>query len=101
MLVLGDACGYVEPFTGEGLAWALCGALAVAPLAARAARRWEPALLPAWEREWRRVVARRQVTCRAVAKLLRHPRLVSLALRALAARPGLAAPVLARLGAPA
>jgi flavin-dependent dehydrogenase len=32
VLLLGDAAGYVEPFTGEGMGWALVGALAVVPL---------------------------------------------------------------------
>ena len=34
LFVVGDAAGYVEPFTGEGMAWALASGTAVAPLAA-------------------------------------------------------------------
>ncbi|MGL6096279.1 MAG: NAD(P)/FAD-dependent oxidoreductase, partial [Fimbriiglobus sp.] len=30
---VGDAAGYVEPFTGEGMAWAVASAAAVAPIA--------------------------------------------------------------------
>ncbi|MGH7135260.1 MAG: NAD(P)/FAD-dependent oxidoreductase, partial [Pirellulales bacterium] len=33
VFVLGDAAGYVEPFTGEGMAWALAGGMAVADFA--------------------------------------------------------------------
>lgn len=31
---VGDAAGYVEPFTGEGIAWAMNGALELAPIVA-------------------------------------------------------------------
>src|SRR5439155_17458214 len=40
LFVLGDAASFVEPFTGEGIAWALGSAIAVAPLAARAVQNW-------------------------------------------------------------
>ena len=38
VFVVGDAAGYVEPFTGEGMAWAMMSAAALAPIAARS--RW-------------------------------------------------------------
>ena len=38
VFLLGDAAGYVEPFTGEGMAWALTSGIAVAPLALRTTR---------------------------------------------------------------
>jgi flavin-dependent dehydrogenase len=100
LFVLGDAAGYVEPFTGEGMAWALAGAVAVTPLAARAARHWEPGLAAAWERVYRRTVARRQTLCRLAAKVLRHPGLVRGIIHLLAWVPGLAGPVLRHLNAP-
>src|SRR4029077_7750493 len=71
--VLGDAAGYVEPFTGEGMAWALAAAVAVAPLADRAAVAWQPSLEREWERTSRQVVRHRQWTCRAAAAVLRRP----------------------------
>lgn len=49
VFVLGDAAGYVEPFTGEGMAWALASGAAVAPLAARAVGEWRPELAPMGE----------------------------------------------------
>jgi flavin-dependent dehydrogenase len=100
LFVLGDAAGYVEPFTGEGMAWALAGAVAVAPLAARAAQRWEAGLAFAWEKVYRRTVARRQTVCRLVAKVLRHPGLVRGIIHLLAWLPGLAAPVIRHLNTP-
>lgn len=38
VLVAGDAAGYVEPFTGEGMGWAIAGGAAAGIRAARAAR---------------------------------------------------------------
>lgn len=100
VFLMGDSAGYVEPFTGEGMAWAFESALALAPLALRAVGGWSPALADAWRRCHGRGVARRQCWCRWVAVGLRHPRLVRLAVRALAARPRLAAPLVRRLTAP-
>ena len=73
VFVVGDAAGYVEPFTGEGMAWALASGVAVAPLAARAVERWRPELARQWADLHRRVVGRRQVVCRAAAAVLRRP----------------------------
>ena len=71
--VLGDAAGYVEPFTGEGMAWAMmCGKAAV-PLARRAIDGWDPSLPREWTSLHRRLVARRQLLCRGLALMLRHP----------------------------
>jgi flavin-dependent dehydrogenase len=97
LFVLGDAAGYVEPFTGEGMAWALAGGLAVAPLAAEAARRWRPSLARAWAATYRRIVVRRQHVCRAAAAVLRRPLLARALVRLLARAPALAIPVLRHL----
>jgi flavin-dependent dehydrogenase len=92
LFVVGDAAGYVEPFTGEGMAWALTAGRAVAPLAAEAARGWRPELARAWAARYRRVVTRRQAACRAFALALRYPALVGSLVRVLAHAPILAAP---------
>jgi flavin-dependent dehydrogenase len=97
VLVLGDAAGYVEPFTGEGLAWALAAGAAVAPLAARAADHWHPALGREWPRRYARLVGRR-VVCRTTAAVLRRPALVRWVLGLLACAPALARPVVCYLG---
>lgn len=73
LLVVGDASGYVEPFSGEGMATALQTALAVAPLAVEAAREWRPALAAQWETVQRKVVVDSQATCRQLAWILRQP----------------------------
>ncbi|SBO42062.1 NAD(P)/FAD-dependent oxidoreductase [Cyanobium sp. NIES-981] len=75
LLLLGDAAGYVEPFTGEGMGWALTSALAVVPLALRAVEGWEEAIAAEWPRRHLRWVGRRQRFCRQVAWTLRQPAL--------------------------
>ncbi len=96
VFVLGDAAGYVEPFTGEGIAWALASAEAVVPLALRAVRRWDRALIADWECSYRRVIGRR-VLCHAAAGILRQPGLTRAAFSILARIPGLSAPLLKAL----
>jgi 2-polyprenyl-6-methoxyphenol hydroxylase-like FAD-dependent oxidoreductase len=100
LFVLGDAAVYVEPFTGEGIAWALASAAAVVPFAEQAVRRWRPALSTGWAREHRRLFQTRHRVCRLVAQALRRPRLVQGCLTLLARCPGLATPLIRHLNAP-
>jgi flavin-dependent dehydrogenase len=100
LFVLGDAAGYVEPFTGEGIAWAVTAAEAVVDLAVRASRRWDPALAGEWVRRHRTLVRRRQVGCRAVAWVLRRPVLVRAAVRLLGPSPRLADSLIRRVTQP-
>jgi len=100
LFVIGDAAGYVEPFTGEGMAWALAGAEAAMPFVRRALEPHGRALEDEWVREYNRVVGREQRRCRAIARLLRRPALVTLLVALLGRHPGLARPVLARFAPP-
>lgn len=93
MFVLGDAAGYIEPFTGEGMAWAFAGAALVAPLALCGARFWDPDLLVHWRGAYHRKVTRRQIICRITADLLRHPVATRVTVGALAVAPWLARPL--------
>lgn len=97
MLGLGDAAGFVEPFTGQGMGWALLAARAVVPLALEAVARWHDGLVDAWTGTWTTTVARRQRACRGAAWLLRHPALLRLAVGGVAARPAAARSLVARL----
>ncbi len=99
LFVLGDAAGYIEPFTGEGMAWALASAAAVAPLAECAVRRWEASFIHEWDGLYQKTVAQRQQTCRVMARALRCPRLLRLAIGVLAHAPALAAPLIRHLNA--
>jgi flavin-dependent dehydrogenase len=97
IFVIGDAAGYVEPFTGEGMAWAFAGAEAVVPFVKRATVSHERRL----EREWLRAYAggihREQRWCRVVARVLRMPAIVTPLVLLLRRHPGLARPILAHL----
>lgn len=99
LLLIGDAAGYIEPFTGEGMAWALAAGRAATPLAAQAAQRWHPRLARQWEQRYRRLLGRRQFVCRAVAAVLRSPRWTRMVVRLLARAPALAMPLTHYLGA--
>jgi flavin-dependent dehydrogenase len=99
VLAIGDAAGFVEPFTGEGLSWALLSARAVAPLALAGARGWHEGLARDWAAAHRAQVRRHQRLCTGVAAWLRRPALVRATLALAAARPSLARLVTARLGA--
>jgi len=90
VFVLGDAAGYVEPFTGEGMAWALAAGVAVAPFAVRAASSWKPELMRQWTLRYRQVVSGRQTACRIAAAVLRHPTLAGAVVAVLARMPVLA-----------
>ncbi len=103
---VGDAAGYVEPFTGEGIGWAMAGGVAVAPFVRevlatgsarvgerdRGARRWSMA--------YRRVVERRQRVCRFLSWGLRRPALVRAAVGILGVAPTLARPLIEAAGRP-
>jgi flavin-dependent dehydrogenase len=97
---VGDSAGYVEPFTGEGMAWAVTGAAALAPIALRAARQWDAGLVREWERTHARLLGTRQSVCRIVARVLRSPALTALAVRALSVFPALSRPVVRSLNRP-
>ena len=73
LLLLGDAAGYVEPFTGEGMGWALTSALVALPLVLRGLEHWDGAIEADWRRLHHRWVSQRQTFCRALAIVLRNP----------------------------
>ena len=79
LFLVGDAAGYVEPFTGEGIAWALDSAHALVPHVGRALARadWDASLEQDWSRDHARRLRAGHRRCRRVAALLRRPRLVA------------------------
>ncbi|MEM9372503.1 MAG: FAD-dependent monooxygenase [Planctomycetota bacterium] len=68
---VGDAAGYVEPITGEGMSWALLGAEALAPIVDRSLASGHRPI--AWIRVHGRLMRRRRWRCGAVARALRSP----------------------------
>ncbi|MEW5981222.1 MAG: NAD(P)/FAD-dependent oxidoreductase [Acidobacteriota bacterium] len=97
LLVVGDASGYVEPFTGEGMAWALGAAELAVPFACEGRQEWSAGLEHRWLRAHREAIGREQRWCRIVSGLLRYPGAVRTVVRALEAEPRLARPVLKHL----
>jgi flavin-dependent dehydrogenase len=95
IFVLGDAAGYVEPFTGEGIAWAFAGAESVVPFVKRAVDSYDSSLEDEWVQEHGRSIGRDQRWCRLLARLLRVPVITAPLVALLGRRPGLARPVLA------
>lgn len=83
---VGDAAAYVEPFTGEGIGWALVGgrSLAEAMLAHRPgdSAATAEAIAIAHERAVARRLVRSQQRCLRVASVVRHPSLVAAAVSA-------------------
>ncbi|MFO0850519.1 MAG: NAD(P)/FAD-dependent oxidoreductase [Gemmataceae bacterium] len=94
---VGDAAGYVEPFTGEGMAWAIASAAGLAPIAAAD---WSPDRATEWAATYARLVGRRQGVCKAAAAVLRSPALCRVCVNALSLVPALARPVVAALNRP-
>lgn len=97
LFLIGDAAGYIEPFTGEGMAWALTSGLAVVPLVRRGLDTWESRLTADWERTYHSIIERRQWVCRALAAGLRRTALVRAAVPVLSSMPWLARPVIRSL----
>ena len=98
ILRVGDAAGYVEPFTGEGMGWALTSARlldeALAPAVA-GGRLAEPPERAAFRyaETHRRHFAVHHARCRRVALVVRRPWLVGPALRLARLAPAVAARV--------
>ena len=97
VLVVGDAAGYVEPFTGEGMAWAIRGAQAVVPFAVRAIEKWDDRIIEEWTRTSKQLIGRRQRWCRILARLLRHPFVVRSLVRLVTTMPWLGRVVIRQL----
>jgi len=100
LFVVGDAATYVEPFTGEGIAWAMGAARLLAPLVEAACRRWDPELAAAWSRRLHTGLGPRHRFSGLVAATLEHPVLCRGLLAAVGRVPGLTGPVLASLNRP-
>jgi flavin-dependent dehydrogenase len=84
-LIVGDAAGFLDPFTGEGLHRAVVSA-ELGARAASAALRGNPGALVAYDRAMRRRFASKDVVSWLVQVFLERPRLFEYACRRIAAR---------------
>lgn len=100
IFLAGDSAGYVEPFTGEGMSWALASGSAVADYALEATTRYRPSIADAWQREYAEMFRAKKRLCRWLTRGLRNPLLSKTGITALRYFPSLARPVVKRLGTP-
>ncbi len=100
LFVIGDAAGYIEPFTGEGMTWGILSACEVAPLVVESLRGDPATAARKWEQLHRRLLGQRMAVCRTVASMLRRPWAVSASIAALARWPRLASPLVQYIGSP-
>lgn len=89
---IGDAAAYVEPFTGEGIGWALASARLFADASARAPGFAEVAAR--YRDDHVRLFTSQHARCLGVARAVRHPRLLAGAMRLARMSPRAAAGVL-------
>lgn len=90
--VIGDAAGYAEPFTGQGMSWAVRSAIEVSNLVVHAFetdinRRKMREMESTWNSRFHTVVRREQRISLFISSLLRHPALIRAALPIIAKSP--------------
>jgi flavin-dependent dehydrogenase len=73
VLAVGDAGGYVEPFTGEGMAWAIRSAAVAAEMLPAPGAAWPADLPRAWESAHAELIGPRQRLCRSARPIVHHP----------------------------
>jgi menaquinone-9 beta-reductase len=98
--LVGDAAGYFDPFTGQGVHHALLGAELLAATAARAlhAADCSARRLADYERALRRTLRGPRFVQRGIDCVLARPRLASTAIRRIRAAPAFAAAIIAVTG---
>jgi flavin-dependent dehydrogenase len=99
-LLIGDAAGYVEPFTGEGIGWAMQSAVLATSLVSDRLDAWDAETPARWDRVYQQTLARHQRSCRLISQLLRSRPLRQLAIWSLRHAPALSRPVVRRLDQP-
>lgn len=101
VFLVGDAAGYVEPFTGEGIAWALKGGRAAAlrlPAAIAGTECGKGA--SDWDRTYLELIGPRQRWCKLTTDLLRRPAWTRMGVRLLGVAPRLANPMIRAINQP-
>ena len=79
---IGDAASYVEPFTGEGMSWAITDAVNLSELLASSNAEDCDRIAAVWNEQWQSKLKSKQWVCRGLAGLLRRPRMASASLMA-------------------
>ncbi len=81
---IGDAGGYVEPFTGEGMSWGMEAGVAVAPYVEASIDGCDA---HPWQNAHARLLSGRRRRCRTVSFAIRHPRAAMPVMRLLGRLP--------------
>lgn len=99
LLAIGDAAGYVEPFTGEGMTWGILAGIAAADRIAAGADR-EPEIGDLWAQELPRRMGARMRRCGRLSAALRSSWVRAAAGTFLGTFPRLSRPIIRQLERP-
>ncbi|MEM9588145.1 MAG: hypothetical protein AAGA03_12760, partial [Planctomycetota bacterium] len=97
VMAIGDAAAYIEPFTGEGMTWAMQSGISMADLIARAPATGNE-LANEWQRKWKSLSRLPKWQCRLMVRLLESPTASRYLGTVLSRFPHLAVPSLRILG---
>lgn len=92
LIAVGDAAGYVEPFTGEGMAWGLQTGVLAARAIAKVGRSHATAG-DIYQKLYDSHLSRQRIPCRLLSKALRHALSRNLLFRTLRLAPWMASPM--------
>lgn len=73
VFLIGDAAGYSEPFTGQGMSIAMQSAVALSPIVKQAAKQWSSQMVSSWSVQYEKQVASRHWPASLVASILKNP----------------------------
>jgi flavin-dependent dehydrogenase len=101
LMAIGDASGYVEPFTGEGMTWGLQSGIAAANRISSASKQTGNDVLSTighqWDRDQQKLLRGKKRTCRIVTNALRSGLARKTIGNMLATFPKLATPLIKHL----
>ena len=98
LFVVGDAASYGEPFTGEGIAWAIYGALQMVPYINAGIKNWDDSLASGWQMDHKKNIAAKQQMSRRLGALLRHQEISNFLIGGILKNmPALARPIVDRI----
>lgn len=99
-LLIGDAAAYVEPFTGEGIGWAMQSGALAASLLAGSLHPWDGTIEGRWKRLFSEKIGGRHTFCRTLSRCMRVKVLRQLAVGGLRQAPCLGGPIVRILDRP-
>lgn len=97
LLLVGDAAGYLEPFTGEGMSNAISEGVAAVRIASNGLQDWDESLEQQWLHTHQTLTEGRSHWCRYLSQLLRSPTAINVGLRLFRWFPNVARPIVASL----